>query len=361
MKILVISNMYPSAADPSYGTFVRNFYEDIVRRNAEADTRLVTIRGRRGSKWAKLAAYIRFYASALHALTARSYDMVYVHTVTFPTPALRIASWLRRLPLVLNVHGDDVLPQTSLKKRLKEMSRPLMAGTRLMVVPSAYFADVVRREFPELDPGRIYVSASGGVDRKFFVDRPDKADTDAITLGFVSRIDPGKGWAEFVRLVHDLRMRGIDCRAVMAGGGSQQRALTDAIVRAGLSGVIDYRGPLSQQELVDIYRHMDLFIFPTVREQESLGLVALEAMAAGVPVVASDMAGPTSYVHHGINGYLFEPGNVDAMADSVASWIALAPDARERMSREAVATAGDYEARSVADRLWQRLAAEFKR
>lgn len=355
MKILVISNMYPSADDPSYGTFVRNFYEDLVRRNGESDTRLVTMRGRRWTKLSKLGAYARFYASALAALTVRRYDMIYVHTITFPTPALRVASWLRRLPLVLNVHGDDVLPQTRLKKRLKEMSRPLVAAARMMVVPSSYFARVVLDVFPEMDAGRVYVSASGGVDRKFFATEPKEPSDKPLTLGFVSRIDPGKGWAEFVQLVTMLRSRGIDCRAVMAGGGTQAGALRDAIAGAGLSDIIDYRGPLSQQDLIKVYREMDLFVFPTVREQESLGLVALEAMAAGVPAVASNMAGPTSYVRHGVNGYLFEPGNVGAMADSVSEWLALPPQARREMSREAIATASEYESRSVSDRLWKKL------
>lgn len=358
MKILVISNMYPSDSDPSYGTFVRNFFEDIASRNGLADTRLVTIRGRRGSRMAKFGAYMRFYASALAALTLRRYDMVYVHTVTFPTPALRIASLLRRLPLVLNVHGDDVLPQTRLKKRLKEMARPLVARARLIVVPSKYFSDVVQHEFPEIDAARIYVSASGGVDRKFFADSPKEGRTDIPTLGFVSRIDPGKGWGEFVRLVRILRDAGVPCRAVMAGGGSQQQALRAAIADMGLGEVIDYRGPLSQQKLIEVYLEMDLFVFPTVRPQESLGLVALEAMAAGVPVIASNMAGPTSYVSSGVNGYLFTPGSVDAMADCVRRWLALSADERREMSRQAIETAGEYEARTVADKLCLKLRVE---
>src|SRR5690606_8967444 len=71
---------------------------------------------------------------------------------------------------------------------------------------------------------------------------------------------------------------------------------------------IDYKiiPNVSQTELASIYNTFNLFIFPTYREAESLGLVGLEAMACGTPVIAGKVGGPMSYIQHGVNGYLFE-------------------------------------------------------
>ncbi len=119
MNILVVSNMYPSARVPSYGTFVRNFVEDIKARNGGGAVDVCTIYGRRMSKLSKAGAYASYYLRLLWALATSRHDLIYVHAITFPSPALRLVSLFRHLPLVLNVHGDDVLPSNGFKRRLK--------------------------------------------------------------------------------------------------------------------------------------------------------------------------------------------------------------------------------------------------
>ncbi len=353
MKMLVVSNMYPSAKDPTYGTFVKNFYEDICKRNSIKNTSLVTIKGRRKSKLAKLFTYLSFYTRLLTKLLFVRYDIIYVHTVTFPTPALRIASLFRRLPLIFNVHGDDVLPSNRFKLFLRNLSKPLVLKARLIVAPSEYFKNVVKEVFDGIAPERIFVSPSGGINPMFYSTKPHvNCGEEPITLGFVSRIDTGKGWQTYVDTIKLLKDDGILCRGIIAGGGSQVKELLSELDKNGLKDIISYVGPQSQNALVKLYRRFDLFVFPSTRKAESLGLVGIEAMASGVPVIASNMAGPTSYVIPGHNGFLFEPASSTDLKNKITDYLHLNKEEKEQMSANAYHTAQMFESKSVADKLY---------
>lgn len=356
MDILVVSNMYPSAKMPSYGTFVKNFVDDISRRNGGGVVDVCTIEGRRAGMAAKMKAYAGYYMRLLKALVTSRHDLVYVHAITFPAPVLRAVCAFRRLPLVLNVHGDDVLPSNRLKRCLKRLAAPLVGKARLVVCPSRYFAGVLAAEFPSLDPSRVFVSPSGGLVPQFYMDKRTVTPPGApLTLGYVSRIDPGKGWEMFVDAVDRLNREGVPCRGIMAGRGSGEGELREMIARRGLSGTIEFLGPQPQHSLPQLYHSFDLFLFPTMLRSESLGLVGLEAMAAGTPVIAARMSGPQGYVDDGVNGYLFTPGDTADMCRAVREYAALGTDVRMAMSRAARITAGDYEADRVGRDLYTRL------
>ena len=356
MRLLVISNMYPSETDKVYGTFVRNFVEDARRRNAGGTTELVAIRGKRKGAAAKAAAYAAFYAKTLYKLLFKSYDIVYVHTITFTSIPLRVASWFRRLPLVFNVHGDDVLPETAMKKRLKRIAAPMLPRAKMIVSPSVYYRKVLREEFPALiDYTDIFVSPSGGLGPKFYYDTPKAPESQTLTLGFVSRIDHGKGWKTLLDAVALLRQRGIACRAIIAGKGAQSQQLEEAIKEKGLIDCVKYIGPQSHDSLPALYRSFDLFIFPTERRAESLGLVGIEAMAAGTPVIASRIGGPSGYVIDDVNGYLFDTGDANVLADRIEEFSALSKDDKLRLSEGAMKTAADYHTDDVQRELYDKL------
>lgn len=354
MRLLVISNMYPSETDKVYGTFVRNFVEDARRRNADGITELVAIRGKRKGAAAKAAAYAAFYAKTLYKLLFKSYDIVYVHTITFTSIPLRVASWLRRLPLVFNVHGTDVLTDNKLKRKLRDIAEPLLPKAKMVVCPSEFFRNVLYNEFSGLaNYTNIFVSPSGGLAPKFYYDTPKVPESQTLTLGFVSRIDYGKGWKTLLDAVVLLRQRGITCRAVFAGKGAQSQQLESAIKEQGLSDCVEYIGPQPQEQLPELYRSFDLFIFPS--ERESLGLVGIEAMAAGTPVIATKSGGPTHYILNGINGYLIEIGDSKTLADRIEEFNALSKEKKHHLSEGALKTAVDYHTDDVQRELYEKL------
>ena len=349
--------MYPSANDPVYGTFVRTFFEEMSRRNCMGANKLVAIRGKRKGVLAKLGAYWVFYARSLWSLLFGRYDLIYVHTITFPIIPIRIAAIFRKLPLVFNVHGGDVIVSSALKKVLKRLARPMLRIAKGIVVPSQYFHGVMESEFPEFPADRLIVSPSGGIPGRFygFSDgQPVDSFSECPIVGYVSRIDRGKGWDVYLKSIAELKKRGVVCRGVMAGRGEQAESMLALRHRLGLDTEVDYLGAVSYEDLPEVYRRMDVFVFPTMKN-ESLGLVGLEAMASSVPVISSRIGAPGEYVKDGVNGFLFETGNVNDLADILQKFIRMGEEKRLVLRKNAYVTAKCYESETVNDGLYEKL------
>lgn len=342
--------MYPSYKDPTYGVFVRNFYEYITNRNGTDNTYLIAIKGRAKSAWRKIMDYFVFYVRIIFSTLLNKYDLIYVHTVTFPTPPLRIVSAIKNLPLAFNVHGSDWLTHSSAAMKLKRMAFPLLSNCKFIVAPSSVFKEVIMQELPNMDANRIYVSYSGGLNSDLF--KPAKVEqTGEIILGFVSHIIEKKGWRLFVDAIYRLKNKGYAVKGIMAGAGEQSQKLLAYISEYGLECCIRYLGAVNQDNLPTLYNQMTLFVFPTLF-YESLGLVGIEAMACGVPVIGSNYGGLKEYIRNGENGFLFEPGDVDDMCSKIESYINLNDEERNRMQIEALNTSKRFDKKVVMDNLF---------
>lgn len=354
--MLTVANMYPSDRDPVYGTFVRNFVEEIKQLNVTGINDVVVIKGRRFNVLSKLGAYFSFYTRLTARLLFGKYDLIYIHTITFPIPPVRLIGMFRKLPIVFNVHGDDLLPSGRLKKILKRIAIPEVRKAKMVVSPSDYFKGILLEEIPGLDPEKIFVSPSGGIDAKFFR-KPSSitaSGNQMPRIGYVSRIDSGKGWDTFLKALSALKLNGLKFKAVIAGRGAQTPMMLQMISDLQLTDCVDYLGPVAQDELPKLYATFDLFIFPSIL-RESLGLVGLEAMAAGVPIIAGNMAGPTEYVKHNINGYLFQPGNHTELSKAISSFINSPGHIQKTMRKAAVETAMAYESKKIVRTLFGQL------
>jgi glycosyltransferase involved in cell wall biosynthesis len=117
----------------------------------------------------------------------------------------------------------------------------------------------------------------------------------------------------------------------------------------GLAGRVELLGVVPREELVDFYRSLDVFVVPSA--QEGLGIVALEAMACGCPVVSTRCGGPEDFVHPGENGFLVGFSEVE-MADAIVR-IVVDRGLRERLSGGAVETVRrDFSAEKVKQSFW---------
>jgi glycosyltransferase involved in cell wall biosynthesis len=110
---------------------------------------------------------------------------------------------------------------------------------------------------------------------------------------------------------------------------------------------------LPQKDLLGQYSKLDLLVFPGAGTAtgESLGLVGLEAMACGVPVLGANLGGIATYVKEGVNGMLFDRHSADSLADGVKRFAALSDEERAKLAAGALATAQDYDAAKVNAKL----------
>jgi len=114
-------------------------------------------------------------------------------------------------------------------------------------------------------------------------------------------------------------------------GEGEKRAMLEAKARqAGLAESVVFTGQVDNVE--DYLNAADIFVLPSIAEGMSIAL--LEAMAAGLPVVASRVSGTVDVIEHGRNGLLFEPGDVEGLVGCISSLIEL-PEQRTELGRKA--------------------------
>jgi phosphatidylinositol alpha 1,6-mannosyltransferase len=156
------------------------------------------------------------------------------------------------------------------------------------------------------------------------------------TVLFVGRLDPEKRVDELIRAFAALPA-GVPGRLEIVGDGGRREEWTALAADLGMGERVCFRGFVSDEELLEAYAGADLFCMPGIAELQSL--VTLEAMAAGLPVVAADAMALPHLVRPGRNGWLYTPGDVPELTTRLAALLGDAAT-RRRMgaaSREIVA------------------------
>ena len=165
----------------------------------------------------------------------------------------------------------------------------------------------VTLEIPNLKP--IVVHA-GVESRKEFCTQNTTPRT-ATVIGAACRLVPLKGLVDLIRAMALLYLEFPTLRLEIGGTGPQREDLEREVGRLGLTGRVRFLG--WQQDLGPIFRSWDIFALPSL--EEGFGLAALEAMAAGLPVVASAVGGLPELIEHGRTGWLVPPGDSTALAN----------------------------------------------
>jgi N-acetyl-alpha-D-glucosaminyl L-malate synthase BshA len=158
----------------------------------------------------------------------------------------------------------------------------------------------------------------------------------------VSNFRPVKR-VELVLEIFNRIQKRIGARLIMIGDGPDRLAVERQAADYGIADVVDFVG--EQQDLVPWLSAADLFLLPS--SQESFGLAALEAMSCSVPVIASRVGGLPDVIRHGETGFVFDPDDIQAMADCGIDLLrnparrlsigdAAAADVRSRFSAEKV-------------------------
>jgi len=181
----------------------------------------------------------------------------------------------------------------------------------------------------DADPDRIEV-VPPGVDHTRFTPGDQDEARAALGLGpgplllFAGRIQPLKGVDVAVRTLVELDRP--DTRLAVVGGASgvdgpaEERRVRDLVERLGLGDRVSFVAPRAHHDLTAWYRAADAVLMPS--RSESFGLVALEAAACGIPVVAASVGGLRTLVQHGRTGYLVEGRDPAAYADHVGALLA---------------------------------------
>jgi phosphatidylinositol alpha-mannosyltransferase len=134
---------------------------------------------------------------------------------------------------------------------------------------------------------------------------------------YIGRFETRKGAMYLLKAFRQLRREGLDCRLLMIGAGPQEREVRRYIATRRLQGV-ELLGRVSDQDKIRALATADVFVSPATG-QESFGIVLLEAMAAGVPIVCSDIHGYKGVVRRGEQALLVPPKDVTALSGAIGT------------------------------------------
>lgn len=170
-----------------------------------------------------------------------------------------------------------------------------------------------------VDPQKIFV-VPNGIDVEVFAPSRDHGHAIRRKYGVangtrvlmtVGRLESDKGVQIAIQVLERLTTR-FDVRLMIVGQGKYQSELQSLAARQGLASKVTFCGFVSREGLPAFYNACDVFLMPTLRE-EGLPFVLVEAMACGLPVIATNIGGIPTVIDDGENGLLFPPGDTQAL------------------------------------------------
>lgn len=347
-KILLVSNTYPSKKYKQYGSFIVKTEEVLKDHGFIVDRVVIT---KQDNILFKIIAYVRMNLLVILKGIFNNYDYIYAHYIShtgFAPVFLKKTS--ANIKIVFNAHGNDVVSDDENDKNIKRSKKYLKYAYKV-VVPSEYYKDIMINDY-KIKENKIFVYPSGGVDTEFFkkIDKKEakkkaKLSSKYNYIGYVSKLEKNKGYDVFLKAISILKEKKElkNYKYLVVGSGDEENKFIDMVKSLDLEDYLEIRNLVSQEELINIYNSLDVFVFPTYRKSESLGLVGLEAMACEVLVTTSNKYGPTSYLVDNKNGVFFEKENSEDLANKILKLLNLNQEETKKMKSRARETAIKYD------------------
>jgi len=281
-------------------------------------------------------------------------DCVHVQSAYPPGYSAALYCALKRLPWAVRPVGGDVQPGERIQDDplLRERVRRSLAAATRVVAQSTELEE----RFAKLGvPRERLVRIPNGVDVPREPRRPPVGDP---TVAAVGMLFEKKGFDVLIDAFRSVRERVPRARLVIAGEGSERARLEQRVRHHGLEASVELPGVLDERGKLELWRRASVFVSSSRREPFSNA--NLEALAAGLPIVATAVGGNREIVDEGWNGHLVPPDDADALAGAIARLLSDPPLAR-RLGARARERARDYAWPAIGDRyaeLYARLAAE---
>ena len=284
-RIYFVTNLYPTTEKPYFGTFVKNSAEQLSANEWEVSILSLTHFG------SGLLGYLKFYLQSFKQLI-RAEGIAYVHYVSHSSMPVILACLVnKKLNMVLHYHGSDAFPEKHegtfrrwIKYRLcKVANRQAVA----VIAPSEYFAEQLADKF-HLNKSILTVSPSGGIDTSVFYPDSGREQSYIKRILFAGRMIEEKGCILAAKTAKTVLTQVQDVHFSFVGSGPLSEQVEAMLADERKISLCVFSPSVSQKRLAEYFRESDFFLFPSIREGESLGLVLVEAMACGCIPVAFD-------------------------------------------------------------------------
>ncbi len=267
------------------------------------------------SGWGDRGDKTRLYEAAWLGLEMKKRGIRHVHA-HFAGMAARTAYWIRQfygIGYSFTGHANDIFCETDFPVSLDE----LVKEARLVVTVADYSRDWLRKRFPD---------SAGKIERVYngiHMDEFARADFSAEPPEIVSvgRLIGKKGFGELIEACALLARRRVEFRCRIVGSGPLEEALRGQIAQAGLGERVTLEGARPEGEVIGYLRRARVFALACTRDadgsSDNLPTVIMEAMAAGLPVVSTRVAGVPEMIEDGRTGRLLDEHDVAGIASAL--------------------------------------------
>ena len=270
-------------------------------------------------EWGRRTDFLRLYQAVYAGLRLRAISVDHVHA-HFAGMAARTAFWINKffsITFSFTAHANDIFSPRQFEIGLDK----LVDGARVIVTETDYAARFLREQFSSHADRvhRIY----NGLDLVEF-GRADFSSNPPLIIA-VGRLIPKKGFGDLIRSCALLAQRGKLFRCEIIGEGPLEKELRLQIDELHLQNDVVLAGAKPQTQLRGRLAAANVFVLPSVIDpdggMDNLPTVIMEAMASGLPVVSTNLAGIPEMIIENQTGFLVQPGDTAAMADAIETVI----------------------------------------
>jgi len=259
------------------------------------------------------------------------FDIVHLHFPFFGAAMPVIISKIlksKKQKLVITYHQDLVLSgwRSWHYKILMKIITPMLLSLADKIVVSTfdYVENSLIKDYYFANKAK-FIEIPFSVSRKF---KPEAKDSQLLqhyglkSTDFVVLFVGGLDWAHYFKGVEKLieafnLIQNKDIKALIVGTGNLKADYEKKVLALNLSNQIKFVGYVGDDDLPKHYNLADVEILPSIEKNEAFGIVLIEAMACGKPVLASDLRGVRMVVRDNVCGYVLKPGNVDDIKEKI--------------------------------------------
>jgi glycosyltransferase involved in cell wall biosynthesis len=244
--------------------------------------------------------------------------IVHLHAAQpFVPEIVAFATKLRRMPYIVHYHGD-VLPSGKLGFLLpfykKVVLRAVLKGAKFIITPSNDFKNFLVKNFL-IQKTKITVipnGVDGGIE---YLSKYKNLKINKTNLLYVGRLVSVKNLPLLIDAIAKVVKFNKNIHLNIVGSGEMEKILKDKVISKDLSSYISMVGTKTGVILDKIYMNSDIFVLCS--KKESFGIVLLEAMSHGLPIIASNVIGIRNLIHQGFNGILFRQNSSEDLANKI--------------------------------------------
>ncbi len=256
-----------------------------------------------------------------------AYDVIHAHDWLVANAAMALKRSFD-IPLVCTIHATEAGRNSGIhdetQRYINDTEWLLTYESSEVIVNSNFMKNDIQRLFGlpydkiDVIPNGINLNNFSGFERDYDFRRQYAMDNEKIIL-YIGRLVYEKGIQNLISAMPKILSHYNDAKLIIGGKGGMFDELRGQVDRMGLGNKVYFTGYLDSNKVRKMYKCADVAVFPST--YEPFGIVALEAMLAGVPTVVSDVGGLDEIIQHGENGMKCYAGNPNSIADSVLGFL----------------------------------------